>query len=83
MYFSTEREEGVFIFIVCSLNICKYIKGAFTTYFVSHALGDTPRTRQGMPRTPRGELFPLNPQRGAPFGYLCFAIKTDKQERRA
>ena len=28
-------------------------KGAFTTYFVSHALGDTPRTRQG--RTPNPE----------------------------
>ena len=64
--------------------MCKHMKGAFTTYFVSHALGDTPRTRHGIaPNPERGELPPLNPQRGAPFGYLCFAIKTDKQDRRA
>ena len=65
--------------------MCKHMKGAFTTYFVSHALGDTPRTRQGVAPNPqhKGGHHPLNPQRGAPFGYLCFAIKTDKQERRA
>ena len=27
-------------------------KGAITTYFVSHALGDTPRTRQGIAPNP-------------------------------
>ena len=27
-------------------------KGAFMTYFVSHALGDTPRTRQGIAPNP-------------------------------